>query len=71
MFLVHGLPSDTEATSDGLPRPPQATCVVDVDFLEFLDQVAKRGNRGEPDDRVTAVDGVAQLRQLTHNVSLG
>lgn len=71
VLLVDGLPGDAQAVGDRLPRPAELPGVVDVEFLEFLDEIAKGGDGGEPDRGVAAVDGIVELGELPHDVSLG
>jgi hypothetical protein len=71
MLLVDGLPGDAQAVGDRLPRPAELAGVVDVQFLEFLHEIAKCGDGREPDSWIAAVDGVVELGEMPHRVSLG
>jgi hypothetical protein len=71
VLLMDGLTGDAQGLGDRLPRPAQASGVVDVQFFELLDEVAKRRDRGEADRGIAAVDCVVQIGQLPHGVSLG
>lgn len=59
MLLVDGLPRDAEAVGDRLPRPPQPAGVVDMEFLQLLDEVAECRHGSKPDSGLAAVDRIA------------
>jgi len=67
---MDGLTGDAQGVGDRLPRPPEASGIVDVQLLELRDEVAKHRDRGEADRGIAAVDRVVQVRQLPHRCQL-
>lgn len=60
MLLVDGLAGDTEGFGYGLPGPPEAAGVVDVQLFELLHQLTERSDGDEADGWISAVNGVVQ-----------
>jgi len=71
VLLVHGLATHAERTGDQVPRPSDRPGIVDVEFFEFLDQIAKCSDRREPDRRIPAGNRAVETGQLAHRVSDG
>lgn len=71
VLLVHRLAGDPERLGDLLPRPADRPCIVNVQLLELLDQIAQRRYRGKADGGIAAVNCLVQSSQLAHAVSLG
>ena len=65
MLLVNRLAGDAESFGDGLPRPPEASGVVDVQLLELLHQMTQCRDGSETDGRLSAVHGIVQTGQVT------
>lgn len=70
VLLMDGLTGDAQGVGDRLPRPAEASGVVDVQLLELLDEVAKCRDRGEADRWIATVDRVVQIGQLPHRCQL-
>lgn len=66
MLLVDRLAGDPKSFGDGLPRPPKAAGVVDVQLFELLHQLTQCSNGDEADGWVSAVYGVVQAYKVVH-----
>lgn len=64
VLLMHRLLADTEPGSNCLPGPTSRPSALDVQGLEHLDQLPKRGDRGKPTAGILAAGGARKLAYL-------